>query len=154
MINILVCGGRDFANVPTKGYGNGPDKDRPDYIKKWAELRLIHRTLDKIASERSSYYNEHDNWLPTDFHIIAGKAKGADSGAVDWAVVNWVSFKEYPADWSKYGKRAGYIRNKQMLEEGKPDLVIAFPGGRGTAMMVDLAKKAGVEVIEVAYERV
>lgn len=54
----------------------------------------------------------------------------------------------FPAEWNKYGKKAGYIRNAQMLEIGKPDLVLAFWDGvsRGTKMMIDLAKKAGVEV--------
>ncbi len=69
--------------------------------------------------------------------------------AGEWADCNWVQSKEYPAQWEKYGRRAGYLRNKQMLEEGKPELVIAFPGGVGTRMMVQLAKTAGVEVIEV-----
>lgn len=44
------------------------------------------------------------------------------------------------------GKAAGPIRNQRMLDEGKPDLVVAFPGGRGTADMVRRAKAAGVPV--------
>lgn len=55
----------------------------------------------------------------------------------------------YRAEWDKHGRAAGPIRNQRMLDEGKPDLVIAFPGGRGTADMVRRAKAAGVEVIEV-----
>ena len=53
------------------------------------------------------------------------------------------------ADWEKHGKAAGPKRNKRMLE-WKPDLVVAFPGGKGTANMVQQARQAGVEVIEVA----
>jgi UDP-N-acetylmuramoylalanine-D-glutamate ligase len=41
------------------------------------------------------------------------------------------------------------MRNKWMLTDGKPDLVIAFPGGRGTASMVNLARAAGVPVTEI-----
>lgn len=82
--------------------------------------------------------------------IIQGGAKGADSLAKHWCKVVNCKCEEYLADWDKYGKRAGYIRNKQMLEEGKPDLVIAFPGGKGTAMMIKLSKEAGVEVLEVS----
>jgi predicted Rossmann-fold nucleotide-binding protein len=41
------------------------------------------------------------------------------------------------------------VRNRQMLTEGRPDLVVAFPGGKGTANMVALARKAGVEIVEV-----
>lgn len=68
--------------------------------------------------------------------------------AVDWAVINWCPFTEFPADWDKYGKSAGYIRNQQMLDEGCPDYVVAFPGGAGTNMMKRIASKAGVPVIE------
>lgn len=79
--------------------------------------------------------------------IIHGCANGVDTIAGGWAK-GYYNIEEYPAQWDKYGKSAGFIRNKQMLEEGKPDIVIAFPGGKGTKMMVDLAKKAGVEVID------
>ena len=44
------------------------------------------------------------------------------------------------------------MRNREMLERGRPDLVIAFPGGPGTANMVKLAREAGIEVIKVRAE--
>lgn len=126
---VLICGGRDYA-----------------------DHRKFFQTLDRIAWElgdlNDNELGEGDKWLP-DWHIISGAATGADSLAIDYAVVNWCGLEEYPADWTKHGKKAGYLRNKQMLEEGKPDLVIAFPGGKGTANMIKLAKEAGVEVIEV-----
>jgi hypothetical protein len=53
------------------------------------------------------------------------------------------------AEWDRLGRKAGPIRNHRMLDEGKPDLVAAFPGGRGTSGMIALANKAGVEVTEV-----
>ena len=53
---------------------------------------------------------------------------------------NGVVVEEFKADWDKFGRAAGPIRNAQMLREGKPDLVVAFPGGRGTANMVAQAK--------------
>lgn len=81
--------------------------------------------------------------------IIEGGAKGADLGALHWARHNDIPVETYRADWDKYGKRAGYIRNVQMLNEGKPDLVIAFPGGKGTQMMINLAEAAGVPVVKV-----
>jgi hypothetical protein len=83
--------------------------------------------------------------------IINGMARGADKMSSYWAQVtsNEIKMEEYPAQWNVYGKSAGYKRNTQMLVEGKPDLVVAFPGGRGTAMMVKIAKDAGVEVLEV-----
>jgi hypothetical protein len=55
----------------------------------------------------------------------------------------------FPANWKQYGKSAGYRRNTQMLEEGKPDIVIAFPGGRGTEMMCEIAETAGITVRRV-----
>jgi YspA, cpYpsA-related SLOG family len=83
--------------------------------------------------------------------LIHGGANGADSLAHQWGLYNGVSIHAFPADWEKYGKAAGPIRNKQMLDEGKPDLVVAFigPGSKGTRNMVDQAKKAGVPVKEV-----
>lgn len=124
---ILVCGGRHY--------------------NKYNVVRLY---LDLLIDQRGWTYepDEYGNTLPN-VVIIHGGAKGADSLADRWAVVNWTGLEVYPADWNKYGKSAGYIRNKQMLVEGKPDLVVAFPGGKGTAMMVKIAREAGVEVIEV-----
>lgn len=80
--------------------------------------------------------------------IIHGGARGADRMAGSWAEYHGLEVEVYPADWNRYGKSAGYIRNAQMLEEGEPDLVVAFEGGRGTAMMIKLAKDAGVPVEE------
>ena len=84
-----------------------------------------------------------------DLVIIHGGARGADNLAGDWADVNRTGLEVYPADWDKYGKAAGFIRNQQMLDEGKPDLVVAFPGGNGTADMIRRARKAGIEVLKV-----
>ena len=80
--------------------------------------------------------------------VIEGGAPGADRFAREWAEANGVDVETFEADWSR-GKRAGPERNARMLAEGKPDLVIAFPGGRGTADMVRRARAAGVEVVEV-----
>jgi hypothetical protein len=54
----------------------------------------------------------------------------------------------FPAQWDKYGRAAGAIRNKQMLDESQPELVLAFWDGhsRGTKNMIELAKRAGVPV--------
>lgn len=82
--------------------------------------------------------------------IIQGGARGADELAFAWARANGVAEEQYDADWENQGSFAGPARNTRMLNEGKPDLVIAFPGGRGTADMVKKARRAGVEVIEIA----
>lgn len=82
--------------------------------------------------------------------IIQGGARGADELAFGWARANGVPEDQYDADWEAFGSMAGPMRNKAMLDEGKPDLVIAFPGGAGTRNMIKQARKAGVEVIEIA----
>lgn len=82
--------------------------------------------------------------------IIQGGAKGADDLAFDCARVNYVDQVQFDADWENQGSFAGPMRNTRMLNEGKPDLVIAFPGGRGTADMVKKARRAGVQVVEIA----
>jgi len=80
--------------------------------------------------------------------IIAGAARGADRLAATYARTHGVALDEYPADWDQYGRRAGFIRNSQMLNEGKPDMVLAMPGGAGTRMMVEIATRAGVPVVQ------
>lgn len=82
--------------------------------------------------------------------IIEGGARGADRLGAWWAEKRGVAKETYEADWENQGSFAGPARNKRMLEEGTPDLVIAFPGGRGTADMVRKARRAGVEVVEIA----
>jgi hypothetical protein len=82
--------------------------------------------------------------------LIEGDAAGADRLAGRWGLNRGdVELLVFPADWQLHGKAAGHIRNAQMLREGKPDMVLAFPGGRGTANMVKQARAAAVPVIEV-----
>lgn len=82
--------------------------------------------------------------------VIEGGARGADTGARVAAGRLGIPVREFPADWARFGRRAGYLRNEQMLAEGHPDMVLAFPGGPGTASMVRLARQAGVPVILIA----
>jgi hypothetical protein len=108
-------------------------RDYQDQAKAWA-------VLDALKLEAP-----HDALT-----LICGAANGADSLAADWAMHREVPFDWFPAEWRKYGKAAGPIRNQKMLDNGKPDLCIAFPGGRGTADMVRRAREAGIEVREIA----
>lgn len=82
--------------------------------------------------------------------LIQGGARGADYHARQWAQDTQTPCDTYEAAWEEYGGFAGPRRNAAMLSEGHPDLVIAFPGGRGTADMVKQARKAGVKVVEIA----
>jgi len=81
--------------------------------------------------------------------IIEGGAQGADRWARSWARMRGIEVQTFEAQWARDGRAAGPIRNQAMLINGRPDLVVAFPGGRGTADMVRRAKAAGVRVIEV-----
>jgi hypothetical protein len=81
--------------------------------------------------------------------IISGCARGADTLGLEWAKARGIEVARFPADWEKHRRAAGPIRNQQMLDEGRPDLVIAFPGGRGTADMVGRATAAGIETIQL-----
>lgn len=120
-MKVLVCGGREFD-----------------------DFELLKETLDPLF------------WQPgQDAFWIFGDAKGADFLTRVWLKTMYKKgcagkyYKEFKADWKRLGPSAGPLRNAQMLEEGKPDLVVAFPGGPGTANMVKLAKEAGIKVIEV-----
>ena len=80
--------------------------------------------------------------------IIHGCARGADTFGEEWSAQNdRCTSYGVPADWKKYGNRAGPVRNRQMIEWGKPDLVVAFDGGAGTQDMVNAAVAAGIRVI-------
>jgi hypothetical protein len=85
--------------------------------------------------------------------IIEGCARGADSLAEAYGAGMNIPVEHYPADWNKHGKAAGPIRNRQMLDEGKPDLVVAFPGERGTENMIEQARRAGVPVRVIDDDR-
>lgn len=80
--------------------------------------------------------------------IIHGAARGADSLGERYAKENNIPCSSYPALWDKYGKRAGFIRNQRMLEEGRPDLVVAFltADSRGTKHMIKISEEANIPV--------
>lgn len=83
-------------------------------------------------------------------HIIEGGATGADAFAQAWAIHRCKTLSTVQADWKRHGRAAGAIRNQEMIDRFNPDLVIAFPGGKGTADMIRRARKAGIEVMEMA----
>jgi hypothetical protein len=85
---------------------------------------------------------------PDDITVISGHARGADQLGEAWAKSRDLSLDLYPAKWETYGKSAGPKRNIEMLNTG-PDLVVAFPGGNGTAHTVRNAKERGIDVMEV-----
>lgn len=79
--------------------------------------------------------------------MIHGNARGADTLAGNWAKKNKIEkITAVPADWNTHGKRAGYLRNIAMADLG-PECCIAFPGGRGTMMMIGICLQRNIEVI-------
>ncbi len=134
MKKILVTGGREYGK--TKG-----------------EREALWHTLRDQVEPHDKYFGY--------VVIIHGGCKrrvildgyyqyiGADYLAGEWAKLCGYRCEEYPADWEEYGKAAGPIRNQQMIDEGKPDLAIVCPGGKGTADMVARLKKAGIPIVEV-----
>lgn len=98
---------------------------------------------ESLFKELDEIKNKYDIIL-----LIQGGASGADSFAKEWARINKIPYKTYYADWKTYGKAAGIIRNKRMLVEGNPDLVVAFRGGNGTLNMVSISEEIGKKVLK------
>jgi hypothetical protein len=81
--------------------------------------------------------------------IIHGVANGADNIANNVALELGLPTILYPANWAKYGRSAGIVRNRMMLDREKPDLIVAFWNGtsRGTQHMIDYARMKGYNVV-------
>lgn len=133
---VLVCGGRRFG-VPLDRNTNL--QSDVDLIRAGQDRAFLYRALDRLHQER-----------PISI-VIHGDADGADRLSGRWAESRGIPVRAFPADWDTYRRAAGPIRNKQMLDEGVPNLVVAFPGGRGTANMVFQSRNAGVAVLEVRH---
>lgn len=88
----------------------------------------------------------NDNHPFTEF--VTGMARGADTLGFHWAVQRGIKTIEYPADWDKHGRSAGFIRNLEMAKSGV-NLLIAFPGGKGTAHMMNTCNDLGIPMIQV-----
>lgn len=80
-------------------------------------------------------------------HVIEGGALGADRIGRKWAYERNIPYTTVEAEWNKFGKRAGYLRNKRMRDEFNPDAIIAMPGGVGTQMMINLANEKNIPVL-------
>ena len=98
--------------------------------RNWADKELIKAVIKALK--------------PKPQIVICGGARGADTLAKEAALELGLKVQEFTADWEKYGKAAGCIRNQQMLREGRPTLVIAFhdniKASKGTAHMLYISR--------------
>lgn len=132
MTTVLVCGGRYYG--VTKGSMGDEVLARRQRVHFALHMDELHLKFGPFT------------------HVIHGDASGADSLAKRWALRKGIKQTPYPAAWTVDGqldRSAGPRRNQQMLTEGKPQLVVAFPGNSGTADMTERARMAGVKVVEV-----
>lgn len=107
------------------------------------DKELCFKSLDKYIGDDST------------IELVSGHAKGADTIGEDYAKQRNLKVSVFKPDWKRYGRGAGPIRNRQMLEyalESRP-MIIAFWDGqsRGTKNMIDQARKAGATVHIVSY---
>jgi hypothetical protein len=85
--------------------------------------------------------------------VFCGMAKGADTLGKQYALLNNIPVKLFPADWDTHGKKAGILRNQEMIDAGATHLVAFWDQkSRGTADMIKRATKAGLAVRVVKYE--
>lgn len=117
---VLVCGGRDYDN-----------RER------------LFEVLDQALKAATL--------AGKTFTLVHGGARGADALSGLWAAERQehVTVRVYKADWEKHKRSAGPIRNRLMFTSEQPDVIIAFSGGKGTADMISVARKANVPVYEV-----
>jgi len=105
----------------------------------------------RAYTDRAELYAELDR-LHAEYvftTIIAGGAGGVDALDLEWAQAQGIATQAFTAECGTFGRtgRAGPLRNARILAESRPDIVVAFPGGRDTANMVKQAKAAGVWVV-------
>lgn len=107
------------------------------------DYNLLKEKVDNIISNKRKTHQ---------IYIVSGKARGADSLGEKYANENGLNIMEFPADWDKHGKSAGYKRNLEMAENA--DALIAFWDGesRGTKHMIDIAKEKNLLTRIIRYD--
>ncbi len=107
------------------------------------------RTFNNYALLKS-YLDPHKHKITL---IVSGGAKGADTLGEKWANQNNIPTLIFPADWDKYGKRAGYLRNEDIIKNC--DVCVAFWDGvsKGTQHSLNLCKKYNTPFIIIEYEK-
>ena len=101
--------------------------------REYSDFELLSKTCD--------YYLSHKINSGEEVIIISGCAKGADTLGERYAMSRGLKIMKFPADWNKYGKKAGFIRNEEMAKEGNACIAFLSRKGenKGTRMMISLA---------------
>lgn len=123
-------------------------EDRPIYKiiiaggRDFMDYNLLKKKANKILQEKRVSHK---------IVIISGCARGADTLGLRYASENAFDVEEYPANWDKYGKKAGYMRNVEMAENA--DALIAFWDGKskGTKHMIDIATERNLPTRVIKY---
>lgn len=76
--------------------------------------------------------------------VISGTAKGADQLGEQWAQKNNIALEQYPANWAKYGRRAGYVRNEQMAQLAEGALILWDGFSPGTRHMINTCEQTNL----------
>lgn len=115
---------------------------------------------DIVSNRLLKYFKENriSSSDMSDIEIISGTARGADRLGERFALEHGCKLTRMPADWERYGKRAGMIRNKEMARYAHQKyggVLFAFWDGqsRGTKAMIDIAYKLGMEIIVVRTDQ-
>lgn len=130
----------------------------------WADYRVIARELVRYISENAAMATDSlgfpVDWDTQGWVVVHGDCPtGADAWTDQFAVTHFIEVERHQADWREYGKRAGFLRNGQMVDAGA-DVCLAFinpctsttctaPKPHGSHGTVDCMKKAhwgGIEV--------
>jgi hypothetical protein len=110
--------------------------------RNYTDIKFVRDTLDKLHKE----YN---------FTVlIEGGASGVDYIAGSWANTIKIEHVVVNAEWNIYGRAAGSKRNQKMIDEYRPDMVVAFPGGNGTKDMIERSKKVGIPIIYATHDTI
>lgn len=126
-IRLIIAGGRDFS----------------DYT-------LLKNEADKLIDAL------HEKYPGVRLVIISGAARGTDFLGERYAREHRYSVKRFYAKWDLYGKQAGFIRNREMLDyvREKTGVLLSFWDGcsRGTRNMIEISRKAKIEVHVIRYD--
>ncbi len=112
----------------------------------FTDYRLLEETVNNIITEM----------LCDDIEIVSGHCMGADRLGEFYAKKHGTALKIFPAEWTKYGKCAGPIRNRQMIDyingfENKVVIAFVSANTKGTRNTIAFAQKANIRVIEKQY---